>query len=450
MLYRILSVLAAVFILTACQASPTATPAPRPTQLPVATTIPTDTPAPTDEPSPTPIPPSETPAPTLEPTETPPPPVATTRLIVNVRAGPGAAYPLIGKLKKGESVPILGKSEDSQWWQIDFEGKPGWIAADFTDVQGGTNAVPVVFVERPPTPTAVPTRAAVGRPAPTATPMPELPMSRGRVYFVVKQEDGGYATAWVRPDDKDKVYSDVMLGSRAGDFDPALSTNATPLDWSERAGKLAYVIGSGGQNKLQTIDQNQNVVDVASHAAIVTPRWFDDGTRLAYVGYDNRVGDVFANQRIYLVNADGSGLVECFPARSGETLRGLDVAPGSGEIVFVSNYSGSFELWKMGSDCASPIQLTQDNADTSAPSFSPDGRRLAYVSNKAGATSFDIYLANADGSDARRLIEGFSPVFSPDGNWIAFSRNGQVYLVDINGNQIQTLAPGYRPAWAQE
>ena len=54
------------------------------------------------------------------------------------------------------------------------------------------------------------------------------------------------------------------------------------------------------------------------------------------------------------------------------------------------------------------------------------------------------------GSNIKHLISGFSPTVSPDGNWLAFSQNGEVYIMDIGGNRIQTVAPGYAPAWASE
>jgi hypothetical protein len=380
------------------------------------------------------------------------PPIAVTRIAVNVRAGPGAGFALIGKLGSGVSKDILGKSPDSQWWQIDFDGKVGWIAADFTDVRGGTSSVPVIAVVRPPTATAQPTDIIVSRLQPTHTPTADIPAARGRIYIVVRQVDDSYTTAWVRPDRKQEIFSDVTLGTMPGDLNIDLSTNSSPLDWSDVAGKLAYVVGSGTQNQLQTIDENQNVVDVASHGAIVTPRWTGDGSAIVYIGYDNN----FQNQKIYIVNADGTGRRECFGARSGETLRGLDVSPTTSEIVFASNFSGATELWRIGPDCVTPLRITQFNVDTTAPAFSPDGTQLAFVSNQASASQFDIYLMDADrqdpvsASDVRRIISGFSPIFSPDGNWLAFSQNGEVYIMDSSGNRIQTVAPGYRPAWANE
>lgn len=436
-------VLIAVICLAACQASPTATPTAAPIPLETSSATPTATEEPTLPPTSTAIPPTNTP---LPPTATPLPPIATTRIIVNVRAGPGAGFAMIGRLERGVSKEILGKSEDSKWWQIDFDGKLGWIPADFTDVRGGTSGVAVIAVAKPPTLTPLPTGAVVSRLQPTGTPTADIPLGTGRIYFVVKQADNTYTTAWVRPTKKDEIFSDVTLGTGPGDLGNVLGTNASPLDWSDAAGKLAYVVGSETQNKLQTIDQDQNVVDVASHGLIVTPRWFGDGKALAYIGYDNNL----LNQKIYIVNADGAQRRECFGARSGETLRGLDVSPVTSEIVFVSNFTGGSELWKLDGDCAEPVQLTHFSADTSAPAFSPDGTEIAFVSNQAGASQFDIYVMNVDGSNVRRLISGFSPIFSPDGNWLAFSQNGEVYIMDITGNRIQTVAPGYRPAWASE
>lgn len=442
--HLVLTVVAAlVLAVVGCSPSPTATPTAAPLQQVTDTPIPTATLEPTATKTPTEVPPTETPPPTA----TPLPPIATTRIIVNVRAGPGAGFTLIGKLQRGVSKDILGKSPDSQWFQIDYEGALGWIAADFTDVRGGTSGVPVIVVARAPTATALPTSVVVSRLQPTATPTADVPPPRGRIYFVVRQPDESYTTAWVRPDRKQEIFSDVTLGTLPGDLGIELSTNASPLDWSDAQSKLAYVVGSGTQNLLQTIDEDQNVLDVASHGVIVTPRWIGNGDAIAYIGYDNN----FQNQKIYIVNGDGTNRRECFGARSGETLRGLDVSPTTNEIVFVSNLTGGSELWRLGANCADPVRLTHFNVDTTAPAFSADGRQLAFVSNQLSATQFDIYLMEmADLSNVRRVITGFSPIFSPDGNWLAFSQNGEVYIMDITGNRIQTVAPGYRPAWAGE
>lgn len=437
--FFLLPILIAAAFSAACTASPTATPTPlppTPTVRPTRTSVPTRTPLPA---TPTIVRPTATPAP---PTPTQIPPVATAKIIVNVHAGPGAAYPLLGKLKKGEKKAIIGKSEDSMWWQIQFDSKGGWIPADFADVQGGTNLVAVVSVAPLPTPTEIPTQVAAPRnPTAAATATVQIPQVAGRIYFVIQEH-----TSWLRPSAKDQIFPSVTVGTPSDTSNLNISSNASPLAWSGAVGKLAYVFNNGPQDKLETVDSSSNVVTVASHGAILTPRWFGNGLQLAFVGYDNGT----QNQKIYIVNAADGREIQVCPGRAGEQLRGLAVSPSNGDIAFVSNFGGTFEIWKMDRFCNGTVQLTKDNADDSAPAFSPDGAKIAYISNKTAPTDNHIYVMSANGGSASPLGPGDSraPTFSPDGFWLAFEHNLEVYVMDITGGNVQALAPGGRPTWA--
>ena len=427
--------LAGLLFLAACAANPVTAPSPPATAPATATPRPTFTPAPA---TPTRVPQTATPA---APSATPPPPIATTKLVVNVRSGPDVSYPQIGKLKKGEQRAILGKTPDSKWWEIDYNGRMGWIPADYTDVLGGTNLVALVSAG----PLATDTPADSPTPAsrvlsPTPTPTLQIPEPSGRIYFVIQQ-----SAKWLSPTARDQIFPGVALGT-PGDFNPNLSTNASPLDWSANANRLAFVFNSGSQDQLETTDPNSNVTTLAAHGAIVTPRWFGDGSQLAFVGYDNNLG----SQSIYIVSARDGHVIQNCPARSGEQLRGLAVNRRTGDLAFVSNYGGRFQIWKMSHTCSGLIQLTFDDADASAPAFSPDGTRLAYVANKNSPTDYRIYVMPASGGDGVQLgpPSSFAPAFSPDGNWITFWRNLSVYIMDITGDNIQALTPGERPTWA--
>jgi TolB protein len=103
--------------------------------------------------------------------------------------------------------------------------------------------------------------------------------------------------------------------------------------------------------------------------------------------------------------------------------------PGeNGKIVFVSDRSGSWQLYTIDSDGRNMTQITdlaKTDFDGWLPSFSPDGKQIAfcYVSGDA----VEIFVINPNGSGMKQLTNdgGFDcfPHWSPDGNHIAFAQN---------------------------
>jgi uncharacterized protein YraI len=110
--------------------------------------------------------------PSTTPTASPTPQgvVGTMKSTVNVRTGPGEAYPVIGQLKQNEQQLLVGASADFQWYVINFREQQGWIAANLVSVFGAVNTLPVIA----PPPTPVPSVTPVAPPA-TATPAPAVP-----------------------------------------------------------------------------------------------------------------------------------------------------------------------------------------------------------------------------------------------------------------------------------
>jgi Tol biopolymer transport system component len=108
------------------------------------------------------------------------------------------------------------------------------------------------------------------------------------------------------------------------------------------------------------------------------------------------------------------------------------------KIVFVSNRSGNDELYVLdmnGPGQALPITTTSE--DELDPSYSPDGSRIAYTVD-VGYGSTRIYMKNSDGSGTVALTTGDGkdgdPSWSPDGTRIVFTRNGEVWLMNADGN----------------
>ncbi|MCX7556386.1 S9 family peptidase [Xanthomonadaceae bacterium JHOS43] len=83
------------------------------------------------------------------------------------------------------------------------------------------------------------------------------------------------------------------------------------------------------------------------------------------------------------------------------------------------------DLWQVATDGRSPPRrLTADPAVESAPVFSPDGRRLAFIAKRSGDEAAQVYVLDLDGGEAQRVTSistgARAPQFSPDGRRILF------------------------------
>ena len=95
---------------------------------------------------------------------------------LTVYANPSADASVIGKLRKGNVVPIIGRTDDVQWWQITLASTRarGWIIADWTGADGEIDMVPVVSSSLVITPTATLTATPEPTQTPTLTPIVEI------------------------------------------------------------------------------------------------------------------------------------------------------------------------------------------------------------------------------------------------------------------------------------
>ena len=145
--------------------------------------------------------------------------------------------------------------------------------------------------------------------------------------------------------------------------------------------------------------------------ARVAVRYFPESFAIVFM----RNGDMWA------MNADGSGQVNLtnHPAPGGLP----SWSPDGRRIAFVDYPNGNYQIATMNFDGSARTQVTTDPSDHSGASWSPDGTRLAIVRLRADGTRA-ISIANADGSHAKELTPAGShdddPQWSPDGRSIAF------------------------------
>ena len=139
-----------------------------------------------------------------------------------------------------------------------------------------------------------------------------------------------------------------------------------------------------------------------------------------------------------------------------------------GQIAFMSHRDGNWEIYVMDADGANPRNLTNNPDDDMSPSWSPDGRRIAFVfDGKDRDGNRQIYVMDADGSNQRNLskngFDEWGPSWSPDGKWIAFvsDRRGhfdpfdmEIYVMDADGGNRRNLSNhpdnDTHPSWSPD
>jgi Tol biopolymer transport system component/predicted Ser/Thr protein kinase len=132
------------------------------------------------------------------------------------------------------------------------------------------------------------------------------------------------------------------------------------------------------------------------------------------------------------------------------------ISPDGKLVAYASDREGAgqLDLWVRHVAQPGPARLTHHPANDWLPSFAPDGSRLVFRSEREGG---GLYLVNVLGGDERRLVSGGTfPRFSPDGTRVLYlearpySPTGLVrmLLVPVDGGEPQPLAPGFGAASA--
>jgi Tol biopolymer transport system component/DNA-binding winged helix-turn-helix (wHTH) protein len=101
-------------------------------------------------------------------------------------------------------------------------------------------------------------------------------------------------------------------------------------------------------------------------------------------------------------------------------------SPDGQRIAFVSDRSGAAEIWVCKNDGTESVRLTSFHGPYArAPRWSPDGRQIAFDTSHEG--NFDVYIVNATGGAPRRLMTDASEEhvadWSRDGRWLYFTSN---------------------------
>ena len=213
------------------------------------------------------------------------------------------------------------------------------------------------------------------------------------------------ALAYARPDASEGIF--VM--ERSGRVRLVARDGLAPA-WSPDGRRLAFVAsGAGGQSELYIADadgRHRATLTRSPGADEATASWAPDGRRLV----------VERDRRLFVIGADGRG-ERLLTAGSSPTW-----SPRGGRIAFVSDRTGTDNLYVVDANGRGLRRVTTSDAAESEPAWSPDGTRLAFVSVSAGDT--DLFVVDVQSRALVRLTQDASlessPAWSPLGDSIWF------------------------------
>ena len=274
------------------------------------------------------------------------------------------------------------------------------------------------------------------------------PVDDGNVVFEIETPDAGdtqIAFASNRDGDfeiyvmnADGSNQTQLTSNNVNDDKPSWSKDGSRIAWeTELDGDFEiFVMDADGSNQRQITDNDVNDWG---------PSWNPDGSMIAF--HSDEDGDV----ELFTMNADGTNRQQVTFNGAGVTDRSPTWSPDGRELIYYSNETGGREIMRINLDTGVTRRLTSNAFYDGQPDWSLNGTGVIFGSTQQDSDS-EIYIMRVDGTNVTRLTNSpgtdDDPVWSPDGRQVAFEseRSGNFDICIMNADGSDPICVTDNPA----
>jgi TolB protein len=213
-----------------------------------------------------------------------------------------------------------------------------------------------------------------------------------------------------------------LTNNSAGDVSPAHIPGANEIGFSSDRTNHAslFAVDASGETTRPITSRDGICADY--------PDWSSDGAFIAASLSEDCMDEAGYTYDIYRMDANGENLVNLTDTPSSEWTP--DWSPDGRRIAFASDRGGDVQIYVMDRDGSNVVQLTDRAGYNGRPRWSPDGSLISFETDRDGP-DWDIYVMNPDGTSPRAVTANttndFGQSWNEDGAWL-------VYVSDLGGD----------------
>lgn len=197
--------------------------------------------------------------------------------------------------------------------------------------------------------------------------------------------------------------------------------------------KIAYVVQRGVSSyelRVSDYDGFNAFTVVNSKEPLMSPEWSPEGSKLAYVTFENKKSQVVVHD----LRSGARKVVGALKGHNGAPA----FSPDGSRIAFASNQDGELNIYVTSASGGTPRQLTSNAGNNTEPSWSPDGSSILFTSDRAGSPQ--VYRMSASGGGASAIGGNGSGKISADGKNLIMVSGDKIVKRDLASGSTEVLS----------